>query len=465
LLQIVLETIRKHQLLPVGSTVVVGVSGGADSLALLHVLYTLREQMAWRLHVATLDHGLRGEAGAEDARFVVEMCQQWQIAVTAGKVDVAAIARESKQSIELTARRARYHFLTQVAKAVGTDRIAVAHHANDQAETLLMRIVRGTSTRGLQAMAWQAPYWEGVIPVNVVRPLLNVTRQAIEAYCKAQGLQLRHDTTNDDIDYARNYIRHEVLPHLAHLNPQLISALCRLADTMAAEEDFIHQFLRAVVADVTVQEGRIVYPRAHFQQLHVVLQRRFIRWAAAQLGDLQDLSHERILAAVDVATTGHVGAIAELPHALCLRVDYEHIVIERNKAPQTTAVDMRLEQGAALNVPIPSEVEIPHQHWRLNIMLSAEAFNARLAIPEGAQVVLRTRRTGERFAPLGLQGHTQKLSEWMVDHKIPRAIRDYIPLLVVDGQIAAILYGEHWTISHHFAVADDSTRVVYLQKS
>jgi tRNA(Ile)-lysidine synthase len=466
LLQIVLNTIRKHDLIPTGSKVVVGVSGGADSLALLHVLYTLREQLDCQLHVATLDHGLRGEASAEDVRFVVDICKQWGIPVTAEHVNVTELAQHSKHGIEAEARRVRYHFLTQVAQQVGTSDVAVAHHANDQAETLLMRITRGTGTRGLQGMSVKAEYWEGVIPVALIRPLLNVTRAEVEAYCRENDLHPRHDATNDDLDYTRNYMRHEILPRLQVVNPQVVHALNRLSETAAIELDFLWRaFQTQVVPHINWRHDLIIYSRSDFGALHPYMQRRFIQWAIMTLQRSEDISFERIVAAVELAQTGQVGAIAELPHDLQLRLDYDTLVIERRSASLVSSTKVLLNKEREFSVDIPGRLDTLLYDWILVNSLSPVEFPAsRLAIPEGAQVILRTRRQGERFAPLGLNGHTQKLSEWMVNHKVPRAIRDNVPLLVVDGEVAAILYGEQWTISHHFAVREESKRVVYFAK-
>ncbi|MFN8373252.1 MAG: tRNA lysidine(34) synthetase TilS [Anaerolineae bacterium] len=469
----VLHTIRKHNLIPAGSTVLVGVSGGADSLALLHVLRSLQAELACHLHVATLDHGLRGDASAQDVNFVVKICEQWGIPVTADKVDVAALAQQSRRGIEAEARRARYLFYSGVVQQLMAEPqpkadhvvVALAHHANDQAETLLMRLVRGTGTHGLQGIAPKMLYHEGVVPFTVVRPLLGITRSQIETYCQEQRLQPRHDATNDDTDYTRNYLRHEILPRLETINPQVVSALNRLGETAAVEEDFLTEmFQEFVLRQAVVKDGWVRYPRERFTTLHPYLQRRFVRWAAGQLGRSEDLSYERILAAVDIGLSGQVGSVAELPNRIQLRVDYVYVVIEAKDAlPQAVDV-LRMDAGSELPVSIPGRVEIPNYRWSLTTSLESDTYQARVAVPEGANVILRTRRTGERFAPLGLNGHTQKLSEWMVDHKIPRAVRDYVPLLVVDGQIAAILYGTQWIISHYFAVHHGANRVIYLEK-
>ncbi|NWF68219.1 MAG: tRNA lysidine(34) synthetase TilS [Chloroflexi bacterium] len=458
MLQIIQDTIRQQQLFPAGSVVVVAVSGGADSLALLHVLRTLAAALKIRLHAATLDHGLRGEAGAADARFVVEQCRAWGIPVT-----VESITLASDADIEAQARRARYAFLARAAQQVGASLVAVAHHADDQAETVLLRLLRGSGTFGLRAMAFQVPYVDGVVPVTIVRPLLAVTRAQIESYCRENGLTPRHDATNDDTDYTRNYLRHEIMPRLLTINPQAVAALCRLAQSAALEQDLLDSLLPDMVTDrlTRSETPRVTIERSAFVALHPALQRRWLHAAVTRLGHAADASYERIVAAVQVALTGQVGARVQFPHGLWMRVDYQTIVLE-TAAAQPEKWTILLPENAEIMVNIPGDTSIPGAAWSLRASLYAEQYCARLALPAGARVLLRTRRRGERFAPLGLGGHTQKLSEWLIDHKVPRALRDSIPLLVVNGQVAAILYGAQWPIAESFKVGDKSEVTMYF---
>jgi tRNA(Ile)-lysidine synthase len=464
LLQIVLNTIRKHDLIPSDSKVLVGVSGGADSLALLHVLHTLREQLDCQLHVATLDHGLRGEASAEDVRFVMDICQQWGIRASVAKRKVSP----QGMGVENSAREVRYAFFAETALQYGARVVAVAHHADDQAETILMHILRGAGARGMQGMAYKAPMPKLSKDAVLVRPLLDVTRQQVETYCRENGLQPRHDATNDDVNYTRNYIRHEIMPRLQKVNPRATFALSRLAEVISTEQLYLDEQLQtALDGKIEMISSRlsIRLSRQYFDLMPLTLQRRFIPWALEKMGRAKDLSYERITAAVELAQTGQVGAIAELPHNTQLRIGYKTLIIEDRSLPSIVLTHMRLDKDSEYPLVIPDKFKPPLYDWGLiSSFEPSETLAARLDIPEGAQIILRTRRQGERFAPLGLNGHTQKLGEWMVDHKVPRAIRDNIPLIVVNGEVAAILYGEQWTISHHFAVREESKRVVYFAK-
>lgn len=459
------RAIRQNNLIPPHSTVVVGVSGGADSLALLHMLHRLAPRFHCHLHAAALDHNLRGEAGAADVRFVQDIARQWNISLTTGHADVPALARQDGLGIEAAARRARYDFLARTAEAVGADRVAVAHHADDQAETVLMHLLRGAGTAGLSGMAALAPL-PGCPGLALIRPLLSITRAEIEAYCRRHDLHPRQDATNQDVAYLRNAIRLQTLPHLERLNPGIRRVLVQLADIAAAENDFLagQVWQIASTGGVSVEDGRANIERRRFDGLHPALQRRLLAWAVEQAaGSRQDMAYTHLVQAAEIARRGRLGALALLPGGWRLRVDYETLAIERADAPLPASQPMPLlEAGSQTAVIVPGETTLPGG-WRLLAGQLPHESGERLAVQEDAAVTLRTRQPGDRFSPPGLGGHTQKLSRWMVNRKIPEHLRDRLPLLVINGQIAAIIVGEVWTISERYAVRNDDSRVIYFR--
>ncbi|MCC6805409.1 MAG: tRNA lysidine(34) synthetase TilS [Anaerolineae bacterium] len=354
--------IRAHNLLPYGAgSIVVGVSGGADSLALLHLLANLRGQPGledMRLHVATLDHGLRGAAGADDARFVVETARAWGLPVTAGKKDVRALADEHRMSVEAAARAARYDFLASVAQDVGAERIAVAHNADDQVETILLHLLRGASLSGLAGMAYVAPLPEHP-DLTLIRPLLGVPRADLDAYCREHGLQPRRDASNDDTRYTRNRLRLDVIPKLRDVSPQVDRRLLQLAEIAALEDDFADRALHEVIDQhVARSEGRIRLPNTVFRGLHPALQRRLIIWAVGQLGGAADVSYVHVVAAVRLANEGNVGGRAQLKGGVQLRVDYDLVVVERDDAP----IDDEFFANDPATPPQRGDFIIDHQH-------------------------------------------------------------------------------------------------------
>jgi len=475
--QIVLQTLTKRstRLLEADSVLVVGVSGGADSLALLHILNGLRERLDIRLHVATLDHGLRAEASAVDAEFVRQLAEAWGLPVTVGYKDVPTLMKTWRVGVETAARRARYDFLAKVARDVGAKTVAVAHHADDQAETILMRILRGTGLRGLGGMAVSASV-PGHTDMMLVRPLLKVSRVDIEAYCREQDLQPREDATNSDTTYTRNRLRHETIPLLEQVYPGAKVALTQLADIAAVDNDYLEAQLQRefIEPHMFVGKGLMAIFREPFQQLHPALQRRCIAWCYRQVRQVliedeivspdTELSFTNIEAAVRVALTGHTGAVAQFPGGIRLRLFYDRMFIE-HETLDFGDHEPPLEKGVIVPIVIPGETPLTGTRRKVAAALTPEDLfdeDARLALPEGANVVVRVRQPGDRFAPLGMGGHTRKLKEWMIDKKIPQDVRDELELLVVNGEIAAIMYGSPWPISEHFKVKDDSPRVMYF---
>ncbi len=448
-------TLSRHDLLPVDATLLVGVSGGTDSLALLHLL----AQMSERLHVATLDHGLRGAAGAADARFVVETAQAWGVPVTAGSADVRALAEQQRIGIEAAARIARYDFFASVAHEIGAARIAVAHNADDQVETVLMHLLRGSGLSGLAGMGYAAPL-PGHPDLTLIRPLLDVPRADLAAYCRENGLQPRHDASNEDTAYRRNRLRRELIPYLRELSPQIERRLRQLAEIAALEDDFADAALHTAIDPHVIREDeRIRFPRTAFASLHPALRRRFVLWAARALDAAGDVGYGHVTAAVELALSGQVGARAQLKGGVQLRVDYETLVVEREDTADVDDLPL-LSTDAAIPVALPGVTRI-NEHWSLRVSLTPLGDEAlRLAIGEGSTLVLRGRRAGDQFAPLGLGGHTQKLSEWMIDHKVPRQFRARLPLIVSEESVAA-LWWNGWKVNEAFAETPESGRVIY----
>ncbi|MBI5762005.1 MAG: tRNA lysidine(34) synthetase TilS [Planctomycetes bacterium] len=243
--------------LPAGAAIVCAVSGGVDSVAMLHGLVAVNEihERRWRLHVAHLDHGLR-EASGGDSRFVESLAKSLGLPYTQQSSDIRGEAKRARRGIEETARRIRYDFLECVACEIGAAHICVAHHADDQAETVLHRILRGTGIRGLAGMAAARPIREGS-DIQLVRPVLSFCRRELQSYLETRGVDWRHDETNDDPDAAtRNTIRHDLLPKLCDaVNPEAAAALIRLAEHARRCDEAIRQFALDALRHMHVDES------------------------------------------------------------------------------------------------------------------------------------------------------------------------------------------------------------------
>lgn len=296
-------------LIPSGHRVVCGVSGGADSTALLVGLHAVnqRRRCGWTLHVAHLDHGLRAEA-ASDAEFVAETAASMRLDCTIERADVAVAAKRAREGVEETGRRLRYEFLERTAEHVGAGFVAVGHNADDQVETVLYNIVRGTGLRGLAGMAARRPIREAS-PVQLVRPLLSFQRDELRAFLQHRGVPYRHDQTNDDADAAtRNRIRLEVLPLLEdRVNPEVAAAVLRLASQAAETVEFLAAAAEHALKRITIARERnaIALAADEFAALPWAIQKEVVVAVLRRLNvNLGPLSSERIEAAAQAVIPG-----------------------------------------------------------------------------------------------------------------------------------------------------------------
>ncbi len=443
--------IDTHRLLKPGARVVVGVSGGPDSVALLHVLQRLADPLDLALHVAHLHHGIRDMDADADAEFVAALAEAWKLPCTIERVDVPAIAAEQKLALEEAARRARYTFLHRVAQQTGALRIAVGHNADDQSETVLMHLLRGAGPAGLRGMLpatplrdyhLLAPCPKPVSEMKLIRPLLATPRSDIEAYCAEQQLTTRFDRSNLDTTFFRNRLRHEVLPYLAQTNPRIAQNLRHLAEVVRADYDLLHEFVSVAWDTLLVKSAPdlLTFNLAGWRAQPLAIQRAIIRRAAYKLcHSLRDVSFIHVEDAVHIAQQGATGAQATLPHGLRL----------------TAEID--LPNGWHLHIQ-----EAPH--WNLDAI--ANNCNPLVAWMDadvlGDAAILRTRRRGDLFQPQGMRQATVRLSDLLINMKIPRPWRDYVPLVEADGRI---LWVVGVRLSEAALVRPDTRRVVYLRFS
>ncbi|MBE9506642.1 MAG: tRNA lysidine(34) synthetase TilS [Chloroflexi bacterium] len=458
------HTIENHALLSPGDGIVVGVSGGPDSLCLLHVLLSLRQEYDLRLHVAHLHHGARGAEADADAEFVAALAGEWGLPLTVEERDVPALAREHKLAFEEAARRVRYAFLARVAGEAGAGKIAVGHNADDQAETVLMHFLRGAGLAGLRGMLpvtpitdyrllepfFQHPATSIQHPV-LIRPLLEVSRVEIERYCADQGLTPRFDRSNLDTTYFRNRLRHELLPLLETYNPNVRARLCHTAAVVAADYELLTQMRDQAWAEAVreEQEEVVVFDRAAWRALPVALQRATLRQAAYRLRrTLRDVDFVHVESARRVGLRGETGAEATLPMGLTLIVGYHTLTVGDTGDAGPPPDEPLLWSSEPLPVQLPGRTLLQQSGWVLQAQVLDEWDAVQVAAnPDpwmayfdadalADPLVLRPRRRGDRFRPQGMGGHSVKLSAFMINLKIPRAWRDLVPLLTAGDEIA-----------------------------
>ena len=453
MLETVTSYIERHHLLPEAGEIVVGVSGGADSLCLLHLLHRLcgpgKRYPGLRLQVAHLNHKLRGEAGTRDAAAVACIAAGWGLPVTIGEVDVPALARQERRSLEDTARAARYRFLRQVAQG---QPIAVAHHADDQVETLLLHWLRGA---GLAGMVGMLPRQQ-----NIIRPLLEVNHAETVAYCRRHDIVPVEDASNTDPHFLRNRIRHELLPLLESLNPGIRATLLRAADVMRIDAGWIKEQIDACWLDIVIAEHdtNIRLSLGALLVLPLSIQRHLLRRVTARLCAGQsplELRHYMLIE--DLLHRKNTGErlVLDLPHRLLIAREADQVLFERlqiNVAKQPLPVQ---EENSAALLPIPGRTPVPGTSWlavaetlpgellqEVRSALSREDWSAvwQLLPPTsdaayvdadvvGTSLEVRVRRPGDRIQPLGM-AHEKKVQDVLVDKHVARADRSRIPLFL-----------------------------------
>lgn len=420
---------------------VLGVSGGCDSTLLAHAMHALNRArgLGWRLHVAHLHHGLRGAAADEDARFVEQLARRLDLPVTIEHADVGREAERGGGSIEETGRRRRYAFLERVALTTGSEYVAVAHHADDDAETVLHRIFRGTGLRGLSGMPATRPIQPGS-RVLLVRPFLHLRRAELERAAGQIGLTWRIDESNRDTNFTRNRLRHEVIPLLEqHINPHVIDAVLRLAEQARWLNTYLEDAAARTYESLVISEepGHVVLNIRGLRGKQRLIQAEVLRRAISLVvGREQDLSFAHIDAVLRLASEATSGKEVHLPGHVTARKVYERLELRapgaEPHAPELTPVIVECpgctplpQLGAVLTAEICEidekkvgelrRAHSPYEEW-----LDIE----RVRFP----LMVRGRREGDRFRPLGSPG-SKRLSEFFNEQKIDPALRTRVGIV------------------------------------
>ena len=438
---------RDRAVLRPGERVLAAVSGGPDSTALLLILSRLAPRLDLSLTAAHFDHGLRGRLAARRERSYVEaLCQRLAVPLQAGAGDTRAHARAHGLSREEAARELRYAFLAETAVAAGCAVVATGHTADDQAETVLLHIIRGSGLDGLAGMAARGPWpLTGREGPDVARPLLCLRREETARYCQEEGLEPVVDASNLSPAFLRNRVRLELLPVLRQYNPRIDSALLRLAE--AARGDLaVLEAMAAEALEPGSDVGAVVLSRRRLAALSEGLQRRVLRLAVRRLlGDLRDLQGDHVEALLAGLAHG-TGYHADLPRGLRFDVGYDEATL--SLAPGESAPAVSSASKAAPEAPLTVPGVTAWGPWLIEAEVSveqgsppADPWRAWLdADVTGDELRVRSRRPGDRFQPLGLAGE-KKLQDFFVDARVPRAQRDAVPL--VCGRPGII-----WVVGH-----------------
>lgn len=435
------QTIEKFHMCPYGSKIVVGVSGGADSIALLHLLKRFASDQKWNITAVHVHHGLRGIEADRDKDFVEEICQTWGIPCKVVYFDVEMEAQKRGLGTEETGRLLRYE--TFEKERTG-GMIAVAHNRNDQSETILMRLCRGAGATGLA----------GIRPVrdHIIRPLLFCTRKEIESYCEEHGLSYCQDSTNFENIYTRNQIRNQILPLLEEIYPKAMEHIAKTAEILSEEENYLQGqadelFLKAVD---NLSNDVVTLDVKSLLESHRVMRKRIFSIAFEKLGAKKDMGaiHLELL---DGLLEQESGKSLNLPNKLVAQKNYGSLQIKKINSDT---------KGFSYALEVDNEIFIPEAKIFVRTWLSTEkkVENSQDSCTKvfdydkiGCVLFCRTRQKGDSLA---IRNGRKKLKDFMIDEKIPREERDMVPLIAADGEIL-------WVVGKRISTAfqpDEATK-------
>lgn len=422
----IIRAVERCRMFDTGDCVLAAVSGGPDSVAMLHALHTRSCELGISLHVAHFNHGLRGEESSIDEEFVRNLAQAFGLPVTVGRADVAAMRKELRVGEEEAARIARHRFLRETAASLRANRIAIAHTADDRAETVLLNILRGCGIEGLGAMR----------PVDgiIVRPLIETRRSEIETYLAAHALHYRVDKTNLDIAYARNRVRHELIPYLEReFNADVKAALVRIAEIASAQSDLMEDLTQSCIHALTQRDG---LDAALFADLPAALQLQTVRSEVARLkGNSTDVTFEQVRRIVD-AVKDRKEFTYTLPSGR-IYASHKGRILRFYARPEAIGA-----KPFCYELRVPGETDVPEIRLRLRSSVAGKPTVRKLSASEAlidAQAVVgrlhvRSVRPGDRIVPLGMTG-TKKLQDVFVDKKVPKRDRARAAIVADDEKV------------------------------
>lgn len=435
IIDIVRNTIRQNSMVSKGDTVLVGLSGGADSVCLLHILKFLSKELGIKLAAAHIHHGIRGDDADRDAEFARDICKRLDIPFYLNRADVPTLSKEKNVSLETAGRLARYQIFREICRKNKISLTATAHNRNDQAETVLMRVFRGAGIDGLAGIRY-------VRPDGVIRPLLDVTREEIEIYCQENNLRFCIDKTNLENDYTRNRIRNQILPMLKEeYNPNILGALSNVARNMAEDGDFLDGYAerlyksmgcplpkrRPVVLDI--ESLKLVQPSIRTRLLSLAAKE-----AMGKSYHADRVHWEMVNSLLDKET----GSGVMLPGELYVVVRYGWLAFE---AETDRAKKVQNDEKVQFNIEIDKIYEIDKKTISFSLTDGDIKLNKNQMILDYDKVdiknlTLRYRENGDKIA-LFKDGKKKKLKDYFIDKKIPKEERDKILLICNDDEVVA----------------------------
>lgn len=470
------KIIKKHGMIKRGETVAAAVSGGVDSVVMLHVLKRLSGRLGFTLVVCHLNHALRGEESDRDFRFVRDLAKHLRISFVGGKLKSGELKGLKGLSVQEAARIKRYQFLEESALKTGAAKIALGHTMDDQAETVLMRLIKGSGLAGLA----------GIHPVRgkFIRPLIETSRKEVERYASAAGLEFRKDSSNTDTRYLRNDFRINLIPFIEkHYNPKIKETLARIASVIAKDDEFLNLQANGLFPDVVLERDAtsLVLDRARIVELHESLLTRVFLLAVEVISEKTDLYSYHIKSFLKVIKGRRPNASVVLPDGLTVAREYDRVIISTEPGKEAGPFDYRLRLNDKTNVveagvvikakvlaapppePLKDQIRRRAKKVREKKMAKGEAgpFVEYFDYEKIARPLrVRSFAPGDRMAPLGMGGRHKKLKDIFIEKKVPKSRRHTVPVVTAGGEIV-------WVVgirrTDRYMVTDSTEKVLAIE--
>jgi len=452
------KTIKKYRMLESGDRVIVGVSGGPDSMALLYVLNQIKEEYNLVLKVAHLNHGFRGKEAKKEAQFVEDTAKKLELPFEVKTFDVPAYKKKSSLSSQEAARVIRYQFLEDVKEQFHASKIALGHNTDDQAETMMMWLLRGSGLKGLGGMP---PVREG----GIIRPLIEATREEIETFIKAEGIPFVIDSSNQKTKYLRNRLRHEVFPLLKkNYNPQLVKSLVQTASILRTENEYLEGIAEDALKKILVSKEKesVVIDVNGLLALPLAIQLRCLRGALEQVkGDLRRITFTHLYDILKIVGSDMPNKRLKLPQGIRVEKSYQKLIIKLHQTEpspfnyQFTSVPDRvrieeIEKEMIFEIVEGSDHKIPKENPH-----TAYLDNEKVLMP----LTIRSAKPGDKFQPLGMKGK-RKIKDFFIDEKMPPEERKCVPL-VFFGDVLGWVGGMR--INHRLRVTKATRKILKIE--
>lgn len=425
----ILETIKMHKMIEEEDRIVLGLSGGADSVTLFYFLNHIKEKYNLKIVATHINHNIRGEESDLDEEFVCELCKKFNVEIKVFKFDILKIAKEHKITSEEAGRLKRYEAFNKVLKSENCNKIAVAHNKNDNVETVLMRIFRGTGLKGMAGIPYKRD--------EIIRPLMDISRDEIEKFCDENKIQYRIDKTNYELIYTRNKIRNEVIPYIEkEFNKEIINSISTMSSQILEENLYLDEITKEKKKNCVEEEnGKVKIKVQEFLKLHNVIKNRLIRNAIFTVSkSLKDIGAEHIQL-INKLAQKPTGKQINLPNGVIAEKEYNFIIIKKD-----------VEKSIPFSYTIYFDEPIFIKEINKNILISNKKINFNTIVCTktfGCDKIikafkLRSRLSGDKIFIESISGN-KKIKDYFIDEKIPKDKRDSIPLLSIESDVLWIM--------------------------